>query len=150
MEKQLQYFNRLTSDTAEYLRSVHGFSIRTIGHYKGGWRIIKEYMIAKKLRKYSATIGKKVLNARFNKRGIRCTPDCHFLCIVAYRLHRQLHFYCIIWVYTIEPKGILIIGNTKELSGNESIISCFEGFRRNTTNPEIVTFDELFERAKFM
>ena len=71
MEKQLQYFNRLTSDTAEYLRSVHGFSIRTIGHYKGGWRIIKEYMIAKKLRKYSATIGKKVLNARFNKRGIR-------------------------------------------------------------------------------
>jgi len=71
MEKQLQYFNRLTSDAAEYLCSVHGFSIRTIGHYKGGWRIIKEYMIAKKLRKYSAAIGKKVLNARFNKRGIR-------------------------------------------------------------------------------
>lgn len=28
-------------------------------------------MIAKKLRKYSATIGKKVLSARFNNRGIR-------------------------------------------------------------------------------
>jgi site-specific recombinase XerD len=71
MEKQLQYFNRLTSDTVEYLRSVHGFSIRTIGHHKGGWRIIKEYMIAKKLRRYTPTIGKKVLEARFNKRSIR-------------------------------------------------------------------------------
>lgn len=53
-------------------------------------------------------------------------------------------------IYTIEPKGILIIGNTKELSGNESIISCFESYRRNTTNPEIITFDELYERAKFI
>ena len=71
MENQLQDFNRLTTDTAEYLRSVHGFSIRTIGHYKGGWRIIKEYMIAKKIRRYTPSIGKKVLHTRFNKRGIR-------------------------------------------------------------------------------
>lgn len=71
MEKQLQYFNRLTSDAVEYLSSVHGFSIRTIGHYKGGWRIIKEYMIAKKIRRYNPSIGKKVLHTRFNKRGIR-------------------------------------------------------------------------------
>jgi Domain of unknown function (DUF4263) len=53
-------------------------------------------------------------------------------------------------IYTIEPKGILIIGNTNELNSNESIISCFESYRRNTANPEIVTFDELYERAKFI
>ena len=53
-------------------------------------------------------------------------------------------------IYTVEPKGILIIGNTKELNENESIISCFESYRRNTSNPEIITFDELYERAKFI
>jgi hypothetical protein len=45
MDKQLQDFNHLTSDTAEYLRSIHGFSTWTIGHYKVGWRIVREYMV---------------------------------------------------------------------------------------------------------
>lgn len=53
-------------------------------------------------------------------------------------------------IYTVEPKGILIIGNTKEIVSNESIISCFESFRRNTHNPAIVTFDELYKRAEFI
>lgn len=53
-------------------------------------------------------------------------------------------------IYTVEPKGILIIGNTKELVSNESIVSCFESYRRNTKNPEIVTFDELYKRAEFI
>lgn len=52
--------------------------------------------------------------------------------------------------YTVEPKGILIIGNTKELIGNESIVSCFESYRRNIKNPEILTFDELYKRAEFI
>lgn len=52
--------------------------------------------------------------------------------------------------YTVEPKGILVIGNTKELQADESIVSCFESYRRNTSNPEVITFDELFERAKFI
>lgn len=52
--------------------------------------------------------------------------------------------------YTVEPKGILVIGNTGELKTDESIISCFESYRRNISNPEIITFDELFERAKFI
>jgi hypothetical protein len=52
--------------------------------------------------------------------------------------------------YTVEPKGILIIGNTNELVKNESIISCFESYRRNTKNPEIITFDELYKRAEFI
>jgi hypothetical protein len=53
-------------------------------------------------------------------------------------------------IYTVEPKGILIIGNTKELNRNEGVVSCFETFRRNIVNPEILTFDELYERAKFI
>lgn len=53
-------------------------------------------------------------------------------------------------IFTVEPKGILIIGNTKELINNESIASCFESYRRNTKNPEIITFDELYKRAEFI
>lgn len=52
--------------------------------------------------------------------------------------------------FTVEPKGILIIGNTNELIKNESIVSCFESYRRNTKNPEIITFDELYKRAEFI
>jgi len=53
-------------------------------------------------------------------------------------------------IFTVEPKGILIIGNTTELVRDESIVSCFESFRRNTNNPEIITFDELYKRAEFI
>lgn len=53
-------------------------------------------------------------------------------------------------IFTVEPKGILIIGHTNEFENNESIVSCFESYRRNTQNPEIVTFDELFKRAEFI
>lgn len=51
--------------------------------------------------------------------------------------------------YTIHPKGILVIGETKQL--NEiAKRNTFELFRRNILNPEILTFDELYERAKFI
>jgi hypothetical protein len=53
-------------------------------------------------------------------------------------------------IFTVEPKGILIIGNSKELSKDESIASCFETFRRNMQNPEIITFDELYYRAEYI
>src|SRR5260221_4803478 len=71
MDKQLQDFNQLAADTAEYLHSVHGFSTWTIGHYKGGWRIIREYMVARGIKHYRPSIGKKVLRSRFNNRSIR-------------------------------------------------------------------------------
>lgn len=53
-------------------------------------------------------------------------------------------------IFTVEPKGILIIGQTKEFRNNESVVSCFQSYRRNTKNPEIVTFDELYHRAEFI
>ena len=53
-------------------------------------------------------------------------------------------------IYTVEPKGILVIGCLSEFENNESKLNCFEIFRRNIHNPEIMTFDELYERAKFI
>ncbi|HEY6804433.1 MAG TPA: Shedu immune nuclease family protein [Pyrinomonadaceae bacterium] len=51
--------------------------------------------------------------------------------------------------YTLQPKGILVIGHTSQLD-TISKRNSFELFRRNLSNPEIITFDELFERARFI
>ena len=53
-------------------------------------------------------------------------------------------------IYTVEPKGILVIGNLGQLNNHEGMLSCFESFRRNIKNPEILTFDELYQRASFI
>jgi hypothetical protein len=52
-------------------------------------------------------------------------------------------------IYTVHPKGILVIGSTTQLS-DLAKRSTFELFRQSITNPEILTFDELYERAKFI
>ena len=39
---------------------------------------------------------------------------------------------------------------TNEHGVNKDKLRSFELFRKNTTNPEIITFDELYERAKFI
>lgn len=51
--------------------------------------------------------------------------------------------------FTVQPKGILVIGHTNQLT-DISKRNTFELFRRNVVNPEILTFDELYERAKFI
>lgn len=55
-------------------------------------------------------------------------------------------------LYLYQPKSFLIIGSLKEFEGpngiNEDKFSSFELFRKNMFNPEIITFDELYERAK--
>lgn len=79
----------------------------------------------------------------------------------------QLQSYCRTWVVdgsrqeenrhdleqenvsTYEPKSILVIGNTKQLSTTHKRAS-FEMFRRNLHNPEILTFDELLARDEFI
>ena len=52
------------------------------------------------------------------------------------------------------PKSFLVIGSLQEFVGdhgvNQDCYRSFELFRRNTANPEIITFDELFERARFI
>lgn len=52
-------------------------------------------------------------------------------------------------IYTYEPKGILVIGHTSQLN-NRTKIQTFEAYRRGLLNPEIITFDELYNRAKFI
>lgn len=51
--------------------------------------------------------------------------------------------------FTVLPQGILVIGNTSELDNKDKMRS-FELFRRNLQNPEIITYDELLARAKFV
>ena len=51
--------------------------------------------------------------------------------------------------FTVRPKSILIIGNSNMLISRDQIKS-FEILRRNLENPEILTYDELLERAKFI
>ncbi len=57
-------------------------------------------------------------------------------------------------LFLYQPKAFLIIGSLSEFEGkfgiNEDKHSSFELFRRQISNPEIITFDELFERAKFI
>lgn len=52
--------------------------------------------------------------------------------------------------YTIEPKGILLIGHLGNLGGEPAWVEAFEQYRRNLHNPEILTFDELLARATFI
>lgn len=58
---------------------------------------------------------------------------------------------------TVDPKSIFLIGSKfreiSEISLNPEIITkrdTFERFRRNNRNVEIITFDELYERAYFV
>lgn len=52
------------------------------------------------------------------------------------------------YVYAVDPKSYLVAGNLHELAKNEEKMQCFELFRRNVRNPEILTFDELYSRAE--
>ena len=51
------------------------------------------------------------------------------------------------------PKSFLVVGSLKEFTAakgvNEARHRSFELFRPNL-NPEIITFDELYERARFI
>jgi Domain of unknown function (DUF4263) len=56
--------------------------------------------------------------------------------------------------FNYAPKAYLVVGNLSALTGehgvNQEQFRSFELFRRNTFSPEIITFDELYERAKFI
>ena len=57
-------------------------------------------------------------------------------------------------LFLYQPRSFLVIGSLAEfktpLGINEEKYSSFELFRRSTIAPEIVTFDELYERARFI
>jgi len=55
---------------------------------------------------------------------------------------------------TIDPKAILVLGMKSAISGTdreiETKLKTFELFRRDSRNIEIVTYDELYERAHYI
>lgn len=50
---------------------------------------------------------------------------------------------------TAKPKGILVVGNTSELDNSDKKRS-FELFRKGLNQVDIITYDELFQRAQFI
>jgi hypothetical protein len=52
--------------------------------------------------------------------------------------------------HTVTPKRIVVIGSLSELKDPQSKIYTFERFRRSLSNLEIITFDELLERARYI
>lgn len=58
-------------------------------------------------------------------------------------------------LFLYSPKSFLIIGSLAEFVGdngkiNETKYSSFEMYRQSLKNPEIITFDELLERARYI
>jgi hypothetical protein len=57
-------------------------------------------------------------------------------------------------LFNFEPRACLVIGNLDQFQTpngpNEMKFRSFELYRRNTWRPEIVTFDELLQRARFI
>lgn len=57
-------------------------------------------------------------------------------------------------IFNYQPKSYLVIGSMNEFVAengvNKDKLRSFELLRKNTINPEIITFDELYERAKFI
>ncbi|MDH5612407.1 MAG: DUF4263 domain-containing protein [Gammaproteobacteria bacterium] len=57
-------------------------------------------------------------------------------------------------IFNYQPKSYLVIGDLSEFTNEHGINSekyrSFELYRKNTTNPEIITFDELHERSKYI
>ena len=55
---------------------------------------------------------------------------------------------------SVHPRSFLVIGSLDQFQSehgvNASRYQAFEGFRRNLRQPEILTFDELYERARFI
>jgi hypothetical protein len=50
-------------------------------------------------------------------------------------------------IFTVEPRGILVVGNSAQLDDPDKRTT-FELYRRNLRNPEVLTYDELLSRAE--
>lgn len=55
---------------------------------------------------------------------------------------------------SVQPRSFLVVGSLRQFQNaigiNSARYQAFEGFRRNLRQPEILTFDELYERARFI
>lgn len=53
-------------------------------------------------------------------------------------------------IHTVTPKGIVVIGSLGQFENIQNKVCTFERFRRSLSNVEIITFDELLERARYI
>lgn len=53
-------------------------------------------------------------------------------------------------VYTVKPKGIIVIGLLRSFGESRSKRETFQRFRQSVHGIEILTFDEVYNRAKFI
>lgn len=57
-------------------------------------------------------------------------------------------------LFNFNPKSFLVVGNLSQFSSDNGInhdkLRSFENFRSNLIRPEVITFDELYERARFI
>lgn len=51
-------------------------------------------------------------------------------------------------IFKIHPKSYLVMGNLAELNGYDDKFTCFQLYRISLNAPEILTYDELYERAQ--
>jgi Domain of unknown function (DUF4263) len=52
-------------------------------------------------------------------------------------------------VYTVQPKGIIVIGMLSQLN-SRSKRETFQRFRKSIHGIDMITFDELYKRAKYI
>jgi hypothetical protein len=53
-------------------------------------------------------------------------------------------------IYTIQPKGIVVIGSLSDVKSVRSKRETFQRFRSSIHGIDLLTFDELHARAKFI
>ncbi len=53
-------------------------------------------------------------------------------------------------VYTVEPKGIIVIGRLSEIENARTKRDTFQRFRRSLHGLDVISFDELYRRARFI
>jgi len=51
-------------------------------------------------------------------------------------------------IFRVQPKSYLVIGNLRQMKDSDERFTCFQLFRSSLMAPEILTYDELYERAK--
>lgn len=51
-------------------------------------------------------------------------------------------------IFRVQPKSYLVIGNLRTMKDSDDRFVCFQLFRSSLIAPEILTYDELYERAK--
>jgi hypothetical protein len=53
-------------------------------------------------------------------------------------------------IFTVHPRSLLIYGNTNQLLDSREKRIAFELFRGQLKHTEIITYDELYNRARFI